>query len=77
MTETTKETTMSKWIAEWERNPKRGVFAGCWRVREVPEVTMLSCSPGRICAPTREGIKEILHGMGNHHPVRFITRATP
>ena len=59
-----------EYVAEWERT--RPPFQGVWRVRKVPGGMMISCTPEKIWAPTREGIKEILHGMGNHHPVRFL-----
>jgi hypothetical protein len=60
-----------EYVACWTAEPKRGPFAGCWRVQTVPEGTMVSCREGVIWSKTRQGIKDILSGMGNGHPVRF------
>lgn len=61
------------WVAEWEsRQTVSTPFRGVWRVREVPEDTMLSCREDRMISTTREGIKTLLRDSGNGHAVRFV-----
>ena len=66
-----------RYLAEWTAQSKRSPFAGVWRVRQVPDDSMFSIRPGVVTADTRAGIKQLLHGMGNGHPIRFAQESRP
>ena len=60
------------YVATWEAQPKRGPFAGYWRVMAFSDPQTVCSSEHQIWSATREGIKEALHNRGNGHPVKFI-----
>ena len=60
------------YLAEWKsRRTLSHPFQGVWRVRSVPDDTMISCNERQMIDSTREGIKTLLRNSGNGHPVRF------